>query len=356
MNSLYRFSIDLIRQHQHPSGAYIASPNFPTYHYCWFRDGSFIAYGMDRAGEHESAHRFHEWAAQAVLRRDGVVDLALERVSGGQPLQPECILRTRYSLDGGEEPDEEWPNFQLDGFGTWLWAAGEHRKLGGQPLSETICRAAGVVARYLTALWKQPCFDCWEEFGDRTHPYTLAAIYGGLKAHQELAGVDHTQTLDAIREFVLAQGVRDGRLVKSIGSPTVDASLLGLATPYRLLEPGDPLAVETRRWIRRLLAPYGGVRRYPTDTYYGGGEWLLLTAWLGWQSVETGDRETAQLCKQWIEDQADEQGYLPEQATTHPIDECYLPHWERLWGPVAKPLLWSHAMYLILCLELGEGE
>jgi hypothetical protein len=40
---LYQHSIDLILANQHADGAYIASPAFPTYHYCWLRDGSFVA-------------------------------------------------------------------------------------------------------------------------------------------------------------------------------------------------------------------------------------------------------------------------------------------------------------------------
>nr|MBI2904378.1 glycoside hydrolase [Chloroflexota bacterium] len=46
MTDLYRQSIEIILRNQTASGAYLASPNFPTYHYCWFRDGSFIAYAM----------------------------------------------------------------------------------------------------------------------------------------------------------------------------------------------------------------------------------------------------------------------------------------------------------------------
>ncbi|MFO7662332.1 MAG: glycoside hydrolase, partial [Chloroflexota bacterium] len=61
--TLWDRSIDIILENQSSSGAYLASPNFPTYHYSWFRDGAFIAYAMDIAGHHESAARFHEWAA-----------------------------------------------------------------------------------------------------------------------------------------------------------------------------------------------------------------------------------------------------------------------------------------------------
>lgn len=38
------------------------------------------------------------------------------------------ILHTRYRLDGTDGEPGNWPNFQLDGFGTWLWALNEHRR------------------------------------------------------------------------------------------------------------------------------------------------------------------------------------------------------------------------------------
>jgi hypothetical protein len=33
----------------------------------------------------------------------------------------------------------------------------------------------------------------------------------------------------------------------------------------------------------------------------------------------------------------------------------YAP-WLKRWGPIANPLLWSHAEYLILCKHMQEGE
>ena len=53
---------------QYESGAYIASPNFPTYQYCWLRDGSFTAYAMDRAGEYSSADAFFRWAGRTIQK------------------------------------------------------------------------------------------------------------------------------------------------------------------------------------------------------------------------------------------------------------------------------------------------
>jgi len=113
------------------------------------------------------------------------------------------------------------------------------------------------------------------------HPYTLAAIYGGLRALTSSLGLDDEwrAALTAIQAYVLEQGVHDGRLVKSIGNLAVDASLIGVTTPYRLLEPHSPLMRATVACIEtNLRREGGGVHRYVADTYYGGGEWVLLTA------------------------------------------------------------------------------
>jgi len=163
MSDLYQHSIEIILKNQAVSGGYIASPNFPTYHYCWFRDGSFIAYAMDLAGQHESACRFHRWVAERVNERRDLVRTGLAKASSGGTLTESEILHTRYRLDGTDGEPGDWPNFQLDGFGTWLWALNEHRKQNpDMRLSQSLLDAAGLVADYLCGLWQLPCYDCWE--------------------------------------------------------------------------------------------------------------------------------------------------------------------------------------------------
>lgn len=344
-------SIEIILEHQAPSGAYIASPNFPTYHYAWFRDGAFCAYAMDVVGEHESARRFHSWAARVVNSRSQRIHQALERTRRGLPLRDGDILHTRFTLQGADVPRDasewEWPNFQLDGFGTWLWALAEHRRLTQTDLEDGCLQAAGLTADYLTALWQQPCFDCWEEFPDRIHTHTLAAIYGGLHAYARLSGSDQSTSLQAIQKRIFDNCLADGHFIKYPGTSQVDASLLGLATPYRLVEPGDPRFQATVACIEQTLAS-GGVHRYSSDTYYGGGEWVLLAGWLGWAQAEAGQRGRSLELLRWIEAQAGPDGSLPEQVPASLIEPSYLEQWEHRWGPIANPLLWSHAMYLIL--------
>ena len=341
-------SLKIIHASQAASGAYLASPNFPTYRYCWFRDGAFIAYAMDLYGEHESSRRFHTWAASMVNARQTAVRGAVQASLSGSAPEIKDILHTRYAVDGAES-GKEWPNHQLDGLGTWVWALEGHRRLSGVELSSTHLHAAWLVADYLATLWSGPCFDCWEEFSDQVHPHTLAAIYAGLQAEARLNQRDHTTVLQAIRYTLLTQGVYQGAFTKYLGSHAVDASLLGLSVPYGVVPPTDD---RIRRTVARIEAELrmgdGGVHRYQADTYYGGGEWLLLTAWLGWYYTELGEILPAQRLLQWVESQADSSCNLPEQVPMHLNNPTYYPQWIARWGEIANPLIWSHAMQLIL--------
>ena len=354
MPDLLQQSIDIILSNQDPSGAFIACPNFPIYHYSWFRDGAFIAYAMDIAGRHESAARFHQWAAGAINRRSDVVRKAVELAGKGGPLGPDALLHTRYTLDGEEVAGEAWPNFQLDGFGTWLWSLAQHLQRSKTALSEDWKRAAGLTAQYLSTLWQRPCYDCWEEFPDKVHTHTLAAIYGGLNAHTTLTGADHGEDLQAISNYIKSSLVVDDYFVKFLGDTRVDASLLGISTPYRAVSPADPIMRETVARIERTLRKGEGVHRYIDDTYYGGGEWVLLAGWLGWYYAETDQLDKACSLLNWMELQADERGFLPEQTPTNLNDSDQYGPWVKRWGPVATPLLWSHAMYILLRYAVGN--
>ncbi len=250
----------------------------------------------------------------------------------------------------GHKVTDDWPNFQLDGFGTWLWSLAEHLRLTADPLPSHWQQAAHLSGSYLAALWRFPCFDLWEEHPDKIHPYTLAAIYAGLRAIGELTGNAGWLAIAVeIRRFVLEHGVQGSHLVKYVGSEAVDASLVGVATPYRLLAPDDPIMHTTVARIEGdLRHQAGGLHRYADDTYYGGGEWVLLATWLGWYYVEIGEQARARELLAWVEAQADGEDNLPEQIPQTLNDPSMLQPWVEKWGPIARPLLWSHAMYVIL--------
>jgi GH15 family glucan-1,4-alpha-glucosidase len=348
MQNLFQHSIALILAHQAPGGAYVASPNFDTYAYSWFRDGSFIAHAMDRVGEHASAARFHRWCSGVLARYTPKIEHLIARQHAGETITLQEQMHTRFTLDG-QESTADWTNFQLDGYGTWLWALADHvARTGDHALYADLRPQVALLARYLAAFWQAPCYDCWEEFGDNIHTSTLAALYGGIHAIGAYDTTLEVQTLASdIKGFMLQHCVEHGHLVKFLGNDAVDASLLGAATPYRLLPHNDPRIVTTIAHIETDLLR-GGVYRYLDDTYYGGGAWLLLTAWLGWYHAEAGNYEHAAELRDWVAAQATPDGALPEQVSGKLLAPDYYAPWVERWGEIATPLLWSHAMYLIL--------
>lgn len=209
----------------------------------------------------------------------------------------------RYRLDGGRD-DSAWPLRQRDGWGLFLWAVREHchrHKVASRWETRHI-------ERYLERVRLEPRVDWWEE-REGVHAATLACIAAGL----------------------------DDALDLSAAEDRLDASLLVLPL----------LGFELPRPVDELVSPGGGVWRYPGDEYYGGGEWLLLTAMRG-LCFETHAEE----CLEWIEGHATPDGELPEQVQEHLRRPEAYPPWVEKWGPPPSPLLWSHAMYLDLALVL----
>ncbi len=368
---ILKHSIETILNNQDGGGAFVACPSFPTYQYCWLRDGSFIAHAMDLVGQFESAEKFFRWVGITILRYSAKVTVLEEQLKSGKRPDQKGILNARFTLEGMEENVESaWGNFQIDGYGTWLWALAEHVRLSGNTtLLKELYESIQITLRYLKLVWKLPNYDCWEEHPEYLHPYSLATTYAGFDS---IAFLVRTGQMDAgpvaveelasqVKDFILKYAVQDGRMVKHVRPAQalefprpimqsgVDASLIGIAVPYNVLPLDDPLMQATIQAIEtHLYRPEGGVYRYKADVYYGGGEWLLLTAWLGWYYAATGKIEQAESLRAWIESQADGDGHLAEQVSGHTLAPEHLEPWQNKWGPVASPLLWSHAMYIIL--------
>ena len=383
---LVRRSIDLIGEHQAPTGAYVASPGYDSYGYCWLRDGAFIAASMDSHGHHSGAEAFHRWAARTIELHAHKVDRleeeaeeALHGTSNAlQPLDDRYVLHTRFTVDG-REGDASWGNFQLDGYGFWLTSVATHLTTSGAD-PEPYLAAIDVVRRYLTLSWDRPCFDSWEEYPTRRHTTTWAAIAKGLLASnevnddaavpalsQEIAGrlTDDAEPSGTLPKFVVdppggqvsANVPRpsdpDGfavagheRIGQALEAGAIDGSALLVLGDFGPFPKNHQVVMETLRTIESDLVVGGGVHRYLEDEYYGGGLWIVLAGALACvQAVHDPDR--ANLVLDWIEDQADASGHFPEQVATHLRKPESLDPWIDRWGASARPLLWSHAMYLL---------
>jgi GH15 family glucan-1,4-alpha-glucosidase len=281
---LRRASVETIRAGQSTSGGYAACPNFPPYTFSWLRDGSFIADAMSRVGEVASAEAFFDWVARIVEAGNG--------------------FDARYTLEG-ERDESEWPHRQHDGWGLWLWALRQHaaRHGGGSRWQD----AARETEAHLERVRYEPCFDWWEE-REGVHAATLACIAAGLGDELDL----------------------------SPANERLDGSLLVL--PFLGFGAVD---------VSPLLSPGGGVHRHLDDVYYGGGEWLLLTALLGLADPDRGQERL-----DWVAAHAEPNGRLPEQSQDHLLHPDQFEPWVERWGAPPTPLLWSHAMFLSLEHEL----
>ena len=343
-------SLAVLREGQAKSGAFVASPAFRVYDFGWLRDGAFCAHALETVGERAAAGAFHTWAARTIERHRSLAEAAIARIEAGEVPPFDAMLPARYTLEGAVEdhdPDDPWPNFQIDGYGMWLWALEQHT--AGRRLDAERSQTVELVARYLRETWRLKSWSCWEEFQTGEHTSTLAAVAGGLTAAARL--LEDATWDDAaaeVRADMTTRFVVDGCFGLAPGDPRVDGSLTWLSVPFGVLPPDDPRVAATIAAIERdLVGPSGGVYRYLGDTYYGGGEWLLLTSSLAWHAAVAGRADVAAELAAWVRGQASPNGDLPEQVTTHAQVPDMVEPWVERWGPVANPLLWSHAMFLI---------
>lgn len=363
--SLYHHSQRVLMENQQPGGGYLACPTMPDYQFSWFRDGAFIAYALtldgethpipDRAGiagQWDSALKFHIWCAEQILNRTDALERTIARAARGEQLVLTDTLNARYTADGAPGP-ASWPEFQLDGPALWLWSLAKYVTVCRiRPLPVIWEQAVDLTARYLAAIWQSPCYDCWEERGDEVHISTIAAIYAGLSAAERLVPrLDLSAAREAIRAFVLEKGLTpSGELAKAVGVDMVDANLLLAALPEGgMFAPDDPLIARTVARIERDLVAVGhGVHRHRADTYYGGGAWVLLGLWLAWHYTQVGRMQEARNLVGWAEAHADANGDMPEQVNDAMLAPSFYDPWVEERGEIARPLLWTHAEYLIV--------
>jgi GH15 family glucan-1,4-alpha-glucosidase len=245
---------------------------------------------MSRVGEVESAERFFDWCAEIV---------------GRVPAGP---WDSRYRLDGSIDPVVWWPHRQFDGLGLWVWAMENH--IERHRVSSRWSDAAEATQAFLAEHWSEPCHDWWEERSG-VHAATLGCIWAGLPRDD------------------IASSAREARERERLDGSHAFLVVLGLA------------GVDVLAQLERTL----GYHRHLDDEYYGGGEWPVLAGLVGWARVVNGLDATPQ--RAWIESHADSSGALPEQAGEQLRPSLYRT-WVARWGQPALPLLWSHAMYLIL--------
>lgn len=359
MEELRAASIQIILKNQSESGAYIASPNFKVYNYSWFRDGAFIADAMLDSGQVQSAQLFHSWVARIIVQRKSKIHELISRNERGERIHPDEHLHCRYGTDG-QDADESWTNFQLDGFGTWLWGLDRYHS-AGHKLDALQCEAVTLIIEYLTTFWMEPSFDWWEESFGHQHISTLGSISIGLQSASQWQFIGEETAAKArtvsreIKNYILDNGLHDGRLAKWVDGDGLDASLIALIAPFNLFKDDPKLSMRTVMAVDISLGRLG-TYRHKDDVYFGGGRWIILSAFLALAHIEVGNLIPAQEILKWITEMADEDLNLPEQIASPLLHPEFRDEWIAKWGDPALPLLWSHAMFLKLLFTIEQKE
>jgi GH15 family glucan-1,4-alpha-glucosidase len=335
-----------------PNGCLVAAPShlpiFPasakSYLYCWpGRDLGFALVAMEALG------------------RDVRAPLLSWLWDRAEEFQSTGLIYEEYHPNGPRR-GAEW---QPDQAGTLLWA------LCQAPHTDDVLEAnvVRVLADGLANMWDGQLFvmrhrDLWERrFASPRHgsnfSYTLAATAKGLR----LAGKVYDNALwrrcadEMTSQLALSWNDDLGHYLRRFGpigdDPVIDASLMGLAWPFDVLDDAERVRETVAEIETRLLSELG-VYRYLFDGYdgevervgaelrQGAGAWPLLTFWLAIVRQRLGDAERAREIYRIGLDNIEPDGYLPEQV--FPADD------ERIG---VRPLLWSHMMFVLATLELG---
>ncbi|MFY9580053.1 MAG: glycoside hydrolase family 15 protein [Gaiellaceae bacterium] len=317
------------------TGAVIAAPELDPdfvrsggYGFVWARDLAFLA------------------LAFLAARRGDLLEGALRWLPGAQ--EQSGLWLQRHWTDGSLAPS--WNAHQLDETGTVLFAyEAAWRELRDETLDAALWPSARSAAGFLLGSIEAqgiPCetADLWEE-RDGCHAYTAAAIVGGLRAAASFARRHEPERADTFE--VAAErlaGALDrcfwsdehGRYLRTLGDPTVDVSLLGLAWPFGAVDPRGPRMRATAEAVEQMLGrPGGGITRYERDTYAGGNPWVLGALWLGLYRRQIEDAEGHARSLDYVRRVATPLQLLAEQVT----DEG-----EPAW---VLPLAWSHAMLVL---------
>lgn len=369
LRSLYERSLLVLEQlTDRETGAVIAAPELDPgfehsggYGFVWPRDLAYVVLAFLAAGRGDLAVPALRWLARTQA--------------------PEGLWLQRYWTDGSLAPS--WGLHQVDETGAVLFAyEAAWRELRDAALDRELWPSARAGGDFLCGFLDPesglplPSVDLWEQ-ADGQHAYSAAATVGGLRACAAMAERHEPGLAARYREAAVAvrAGIEEhlwsekhGRYLRArwvgradergeppppifarpLRYPTrtvrsadredarVDSSLLGLAWPFRAVDPLSPRMQATAAAVEGELGlPDGGLLRHEGDEYAGGNAWLISTLWLGLARRQAGDEAGWRRALAYAVARQTPLGLLPEQVTASG---------EPAW---VVPLGWSHAMLVL---------
>ncbi len=365
-----------------------------TYSYVWPRDGALVADALDLAGFQDVARSFYTFCQKAITE-DG-------------------YFYHKYNPDGS--PASSWHPWVIKGEAALpiqedetalvVWALWRHyyryRDIEFmRPMwVDIVQKAADFMCKYRdprTGL-PLPSYDLWEERWG-VHAFTVATVYGGLKAARHFAicfgDRERAERYEKAAEEIKAGAAKFmyseklGRFVRRLvprDQPTppldgeykekdhltcdvdstsiyevdevIDASLYAIYK-FHLFEADDERVISTMRQVEDKLwvkTRVGGLARYENDYYHRvsndianvpGNPWFICTLWLAdyfiTRAQTTSELKLALPIFEWTAAHALESGVLAEQVnpyTNEPIS--------------VSPLTWSHATVVSTAIKYLE--
>ena len=318
------------------------------YFYVWPRDGAFTCVAANVLGINDIQEKFFDWI-----------------VARAEDIDETGLLYEKYYVNGLQALHR----FQPDQGGAVLWAIKDHFK--GNPEGLTKYKElVEKLARGLCHHWEGTHFklitnDLWEErhtFPDLkdNFSYALATCSRGLLAANEMyPDPMYLDTAKEMQELLIDSAKGKGYFYRSFGvldDDHTDASLLGLAWPFDMIDVKDPLYTRTVEIMLEKIVINGGLHRYELDEYdgwmyrgfhrkKGAGYWPLLSFWLAIVLDKMGRREEALKYYFKVLDDIDlNTGLIPEQIFNNDLQKA------------VSPLCWSHSMFVLATKELGLLE
>ncbi len=353
IDSLIKASKKIILDSCLENGAIVAAnldkPYFPKnvyfYRYVWPRDVAFTLAALDILGIGGVHEKYYKW----------LIERAEEFNKTG-------ILYQNYHTHG----PKHHMNLQPDSNGLTLWAIYYHAKHTGKKPPEKLVKklADGICSVWGGKLFRVETQDPWEERIaypelDELHVYSAAMACNGLMCANKMHNNKKwNKTALQMKKEVLASYDKAGKhfprtrsSIRSHVNHGIDASLLGLTYPAKIVTSNDPRMVSTVKDIEKRLNKEGGILRYEFDLYdgmiqennlmkKGAGCWPLLNFWMSIYYSIRGDRKKAMEYYMWVIDRIDDD-LIPEQIFDNNIQSSI------------TPLVWSHSMFIIASRFLG---
>lgn len=364
-------SLLIIKAHTDKRGGILASGDSSIfnygrdyYGYCWPRDGAYAVWPLLRLGITGEAKNFFNFCRDVLNDRGYLMHKYQPDRAIGSTWHP-TIHRKRHELA-----------IQEDETAIVLVMLSEYFELSGdreyiELMYPTLIKPA---AQFMTGFFDEQTnlphatYDLWEE-KFLTSTYTVAVTYAALTAAAQFADM-FGYAEDALEWSTAAarisdnltllfdeerQILRKGFLLEQDGSISFD-NTLDVSSMYGMMAFGphhtQPMVDKTFAAIESTLfpaSPAGGLVRYEYDNYMRtndqslGNPWFICTFWAAQYYLANKNLSAVDSIMEWAGKLTTSSGIMSEQINPESGSQVGV-----------SPLVWSHAEYINIALDIAE--